>query len=165
MAIWASRNTSGAPLAANSHAKIHGQLKELHIPSWTTARPCLRPPDVFMRLGLRACCAPFLPVGDGCPAPRSARLASAAYVTRAIPAREATKPQRPTRHRTGSGGTVPRWFLLDVTLPPSRDENQLYNPSFVISSLVIQERNKKKVFGILPLHRYLTSQGQGVTPF
>ncbi|KAL6802114.1 hypothetical protein J3E68DRAFT_239932 [Trichoderma sp. SZMC 28012] len=36
----------------------------------TTLSPA---PDVFMHLGLRACCAPFLPVGGRCPAPRYAR--------------------------------------------------------------------------------------------
>ncbi|KAL7789199.1 hypothetical protein V8C43DRAFT_286396 [Trichoderma afarasin] len=86
----------------------------------TTLSPA---PDVFMHLGLRACCAPFLPVGGRCPAHRSASLASDAYVTRAIPAREATKPQGSTRHRTGSGGTGSPHFLLDVTSSPSRHES------------------------------------------
>lgn len=109
------------PPVASSHAKTHGQLKELHIPSWATARPCLRPLTSLCILGSELVVHHFcqlevdaLPLGM--PAinnvarqtrlswlclpcelwltpHRSASLASDAYVTRAIPAREATKPQ------------------------------------------------------------------------
>ncbi|KAL6698688.1 hypothetical protein J3F84DRAFT_231883 [Trichoderma pleuroticola] len=135
----------------------------------TTLSPA---PDVFMHLGLRACCAPFLLVGGRCPAPRSARLASDAYVTHAIPAREATKPQelhapqnRIRRYRlaTFSAGRdlltkSPRKHCGVHTIDPL---------SSLTSPLGKTKKDKdqgKKVFGILPLHRYLTSQGQSLTP-
>lgn len=139
------------PPVASSHAKTHGQLKELHIPSWAIARPCLRPLTSLCILGSELVVHHFcqlevdaLPLGM--PAinnvarqtrlswlclpcelwltpHRSASLASDAYVTHAIPAREATKPQGSTRHRTRSGGTRSPHFLLDVTSSPSRHES------------------------------------------
>lgn len=175
-----------APPVASSHAKTHGQLKELHIPSWATARPCLRPLTSLCILGSELVVHHFcqlevdaLPLGM--PAinnvarqtrlswlclpcelwltpHRSASLASDAYVTHAIPAREATKPQGSTRHRTGSGGTGSPHFLLDVTSSPSRHERYYectYNRSLVIRNQPLGKNEKgqgpkKKFSGYSP---------------
>lgn len=62
------------PPVASSHAKTHGQLKELHIPSWATARPCLRPLTSLCILGSELVVHHFCQLDGGrCPAPRYAR--------------------------------------------------------------------------------------------